>query len=268
MYLTMDQESRNEVISAYETILAEIDEQLEEVFDIHPVMELIVVPELSFGGGGGYFVSGSADGTRPGAFHTGVGGSTVYKYLMPTIAYHEAIPGHYFQISIAQEQDYPFFRNDVILNGYAEGWALYAERLAWEIGMYENNPYGNIGRLEMELLRAVRLVVDTGIHHRRWTRQEARTFMRESMGTSMHLHEVERYIVLPGQATGYKVGMMKILELRQKAMDTLGDRFDIEEFHRLILLHSMPLELLDEVVDDYIANTLESSHSLEVISIA
>jgi uncharacterized protein (DUF885 family) len=134
--------------------------------------------------------------------------------------------------------------------------------------MYENNPYGNIGRLEMELLRAVRLVVDTGIHHRRWTRQEARTFMRESMGTSMHLHEVERYIVLPGQATGYKVGMMKILELRQKAMDTLGDRFDIEEFHRLILLHSMPLELLDEVVDDYIANTLESSHSLEVISIA
>lgn len=268
MHLTMDQEGRDEVISAYETILADIDEQLGDVFDIRPTMELIVVPELGFGGGGGYYVSGSADGTRPGAFHTGVGGSAVYKYIMPTIAYHEAIPGHYFQISIAQEQDYPLFRNDIILNGYAEGWALYAERLAWEIGMYEDNPYGNYGRLEMELLRAVRLVVDTGIHYKRWTREEARVYMREAMGTSMHLHEVERYIVLPAQATGYKIGMFKMLELRQKTMDALGEQFDIKDFHRLILLHSMPFDLLEKVIENFIATTRESDHTITMLTCA
>ncbi|MBU7032838.1 MAG: DUF885 domain-containing protein [Theionarchaea archaeon] len=268
MYLPISQEGRDEVVSAYETILAEVDERLVTVFDIHPAMDLIVVPELSYGGGGGYYVSGSADGTRPGAFHTGVGNSTVYKYLMPTIAYHEGIPGHHFQISIAQEQHYPLFRNDIILNGYAEGWALYAERLAWEIGMYEEDPYGNIGRLEMELLRAVRLVVDTGIHYKRWTREEAQAYMREAMGTSMHLHEVERYIVLPAQATGYKVGMIEMLELRQRARDALGDRFDIKEFHKLILMHNMPFELLDNVVDEYIAAKLEGSYTIGLLSLA
>jgi len=250
---TYTKAGKDEVIETYEEILDEVSQRLDEVFDIRPTAELVVIGEPSFGGGGGYYVSASLDGSRPGAFHTGVGGSLVPKYRMPTIAYHEAIPGHYFQISIAQEMDLPLFRNDVILNGYAEGWALYAEQLAWELGLYEDDPYGDIGRLHMELLRAVRLVADTGIHAKKWTREEAKAYMKEALGSDRSSHEVDRYIVLPGQATGYKVGMIKILELRQKAMDALGDQFDLKEFHHVVLCNGgVPLTILEEVVQDYI----------------
>jgi len=250
---TYTQAGKDEVISTYEEILDEVSQSLHNVFDIHPKAELIVVGEPSFGGGGGYYVGASLDGSRPGAFHTGVGSSLVPKYRMPTIAYHEAIPGHYFQVSIAQELDLPLFRNDVIYNGYAEGWAVYAEQLAWELGLYEDNPYGNIGRLDMELLRAVRLVADTGIHAKKWTREEAKAYMKEALGSDRFSHEVDRYIVLPAQATGYKVGMLKILELRQKAMDELGDQFDMKEFHHVVLCNGgLPLILLEKVIEDYI----------------
>ncbi len=250
---TYTQAGKDEVVSTYEEILDEVSQRLNTVFVVHPEAELIVVGEPSFGGGGGYYVGASLDGSRPGAFHTGVGSSLVPKYRMPTIAYHEAIPGHYFQISIAQELDLPLFRNDVIYNGYAEGWALYAEQLAWELGLYEDNPYGNIGRLDMELLRAVRLVADTGIHAKKWTREEAKAYMKEALGSDRFSDEVDRYIVLPAQATGYKVGMLKILELRQKAMDELGDQFDMKEFHHVVLCNGgMPLTLLEKVIQDYI----------------
>ncbi len=250
---TYTKAGKDEVIETYEEILDEVSQKLDEVFDVRPKAELVVVGEPSFGGGGGYYVSASLDGSRPGAFHTGVGDSMVPKYRMPTIAYHEAIPGHYFQISIAQEMDLPLFRNDVILNGYAEGWALYAEQLAWELGLYEDDPYGDIGRLHMELLRAVRLVADTGIHAKKWTREEAKAYMKEALGSDRSSHEVDRYIVLPGQATGYKIGMIKILELRQKAMDALGDQFDLKEFHHVVLCNGgVPLTILEEVVQDYI----------------
>jgi uncharacterized protein (DUF885 family) len=175
---------------------------------------------------------------------------------MPTTAYHEAIPGHHFQMAIAQEMDLPSFRNDLFFNGYGEGWALYAERLAWEMGLYEDDPYGNVGRLRLELLRAVRLVADTGIHAKRWTREETSAYMGETVGGLSV--ETDRYIVLPAQATGYKIGMIKILELRQRAMDQLGDQFDLKEFHRLVLGNgSMPLEILERVVDDYIEAKLD-----------
>ncbi|MGD2249343.1 MAG: DUF885 domain-containing protein [Candidatus Methanofastidiosia archaeon] len=261
---TYTKSGKDEVISTYENLLDEVSQELDNVFDVFPETELVVIGE-PFGGGGGYYVSASLDGSRPGAFHTGVGDSLVPKYRMPTIAYHEAIPGHYFQISIAQEMDLPLFRNEVIYNGYAEGWALYAEQLAWELGLYQDNPHGNIGRLHMELLRAVRLVVDTGIHAKKWTREEAKSYMREVLGSDSMIHEVDRYIVLPGQATGYKVGMIKILELRQKAMDELGDQFDIKEFHRVVLCNGgMPLTLLEQLVQDYIDEKLEESTHIHV----
>lgn len=245
---------KERLIEVYEEMLEEVNQRLDDFFDIRPQGEVVVIGHPDFGVGG-YYVSAPMDGSRPAAFHTGIGGSRAYKFNMPTVAYHEAIPGHHFQIAIAQEMDLPLFRNDVVLNAYAEGWALYAERLAWEIGLYDDDPYGNIGRLHLELLRAVRLVTDTGIHAMRWSREEAKAYMNQALGdpSGRWSHEVDRYIVLPAQATGYKIGMLKILELREKAMEELGDQFDIKKFHTAILGNgSMPLEILERVVQDYI----------------
>jgi uncharacterized protein (DUF885 family) len=244
----------SQVVAAYEELLADMDARLDEVLDLRPQADVVVIGETAFGGGG-YYLPGSADGSRPGAFHTGVGDHSVPKATMPTIAYHEAIPGHHTQVALAQELDLPTFRNDLFFNGHGEGWALYAERLAWEMGLYEDDPYGNVGRLQLELLRAVRMVVDTGIHAKGWTREQAQTYMMDNVGG--WTHEVERYVVWPGQATGYMVGMLKILELRQSAMDQLGDRFDLKEFHNVVLGNgSVPLTILERMVDEYVASKL------------
>ena len=195
-------------------------------------------------GRGGYYVSGSVDGSRPGAFHAGVGGN-ISLLTMPTITYHEAVPGHHTQIAIAQELDLPTFRRFIQYNGFAEGWALYAERLAAETGLYTNDVYGDIGRLELELLRAVRLVVDTGIHSLGWSHREAKDYMDARI--SGWSHEVERYMVLPGQATGYMIGMLEILDLRDDA--AASGITDLAEFHDLVLGGgSMPLEVLETTV--------------------
>ncbi len=257
---TDSQAGKDALLDAYRAILDEVDQQLDPVFDIRPKADVVVVGDPGFGGGG-YYVSASIDGTRPGAFHTGVGGSRVPRFNMPTIAFHEAIPGHHFQMAIAQEADLPFFRNDLFFNGYSEGWALYAERLASELGFYDDDPYGNLGRLQLELLRAVRLVVDTGIHAMHWTRDESRSYMSDTLGGQ--IHEVERYVVLPAQATGYMVGMLRILELRQQAMDQLGNGFDLKEFHREVLSSGgMPLDLLEFRVQDYIDSRLSDAGSV------
>jgi uncharacterized protein (DUF885 family) len=249
---------KDEFISATEALIEEADQQVGVVFDLRPSRDVVVI------GGpiGGYYVSGTADGSRPGAYHISISGTSRPKYYMPSAAYHEAIPGHHFQIAIAQEMDLPLFRNDIVLNAYAEGWALYAERLAWELGLYDDNPYGNAGRLQLELLRAVRLVADTGIHALRWTREEAKEYMIEALGDPYGIwtHEVDRYIVLPAQATGYMIGMIKILELRQLAMDELGDQFDLKEFHNVVLGNGgVPLGLLERAVHDYIDDILGPS---------
>jgi uncharacterized protein (DUF885 family) len=251
-YDTSSPTGGDEVIQAYEEILTEVDQELGDMFGLMPAADVVVIGESSFGGGGGYYNPGSVDGSRPGAFHTGIACCWVPRYRMKTIAYHEALPGHHFQIAVAQEQDLPTFMNDIIFNAYVEGWALYAERLGWELGLYDD-PYSNLGRLHLELLRAVRLVTDTGVHALRWTRSEAKAYMTEAMGDANSTHEVDRYLVLPGQATGYKIGMLKILELRQRAMDELGDRFDIKQFHDTILgSGSVPLEVLERIVLEYI----------------
>ena len=177
------------------------------------------------------------------------------RFGMRTLAYHEGIPGHHFQLGIAQElQDLPTFRTVIPFPTYSEGWALYAERLAWELG-FEQDPYDNLGRLRAELFRAVRLVVDTGIHDQRWTREQAISYMRRTTGMALSdvTAEIERYIVMPGQACAYKIGMLKILELRERAKQQLGPTFDLRDFHDAVLKNgALPLDILEQVVNDYI----------------
>jgi uncharacterized protein (DUF885 family) len=251
VYDISTQTGKDVYVSAVEQMIVEADQRMGELFDIGPSWGVEVAP----GPMGGYYVPGAPDGSRPGAYHVGVSGSQHNRFIEPTIAYHEAVPGHHYQIATAQALDMPSFRKGADFNGFIEGWALYAERLASEIGLYESDPYGDIGRLQMELLRAVRLVADTGLHSKGWTRKETRNYMDQALGSpGFFSHEVDRYIVMPAQATGYKIGMLKILELRQRAKDALGDQFDIKEFHNIVIGNgSLPLEILEQLVDEYIA---------------
>ena len=206
---------------------------------------------------GAYYDGASMDATRPGVFYANLRNMTeVAKWSMPTLAYHEGVPGHHWQISIARElRGVPQFRKVVPFTAYAEGWALYAEWLAKEAGWYANDPFGDLGRLQAELFRAVRLVVDTGIHEKRWTRERAIAYMREKtgMGEGEVTAEIERYIVLPGQACAYKVGMLKIQELRARAEQHLGSKFDQREFHDVLLKNgALPLEILEEQVNAWL----------------
>jgi uncharacterized protein (DUF885 family) len=246
----------DEYIVSIEAIIEEADQRMSEVFDIGPSWGVEVV--------GGqwccYYTPGAPDGSRPGAYYIDSTGSSGNNLTEKTTAYHEAVPGHHYQIATGQALDVPMFRKEGNYNGFVEGWALYAERLAYEMGLYEDDHYGNIGRLQMELLRAVRLVTDTGIHAKGWTREEARAYVDEAMGAPGYFsHEVDRYVVIPAQATSYKIGMLKILELRQRAMDALGDQFEIKEFHNILIGNgSMPLEILEQLVDKYIADNQSS----------
>lgn len=239
------------VIAAYGEYLTRVEATLEGVFNLQPTAALVVEADRSFGGGGGFYSASSLDGSRPGAFYAGSAPGAVPRYRMPTILHHEGVPGHHFQIALAQELGLPLMRSVFHFNGYVEGWALYAEYLAKELGVYEDDPYGDFGRLHLELLRAVRLVADTGIHAMEWTREEAQAYMGSAMGG--WIHEVDRYVVLPAQATGYKIGMLEILRLRELAETELGDGFDLAAFHDVIIGNgSLPLEILDRLVREWI----------------
>lgn len=254
---------RKEVIERYNEILDEISNGLDDAFDIRPKAELEVkrVPEFKEeGSAGAYYQQPAMDGSRGGVFYANLRDvSETIKFGMNTLAYHEGIPGHHFQIAIQSElESVPIFRTFGLFTAYVEGWALYSERLAWELGFYENDPFGNLGRLQAEMFRAVRLVVDTGIHYKKWTREEAIDYMVENTGmtTSEVVTEIERYIVMPGQACAYKIGMMKILELREKAKSELGNQFNLKQFHNVVLKNgAVPLDVLEELVDEYIQNT-------------
>lgn len=250
--------SGQQVMDTYQSILAIADQNLEAAFDLRPQADLKLIHSQIKG----MYVHPSIDGTRPGVFHIGPSDAREQIYAMPTLAYHEAIPGHHFQISLAMEANLPTFRNLVGFTGYAEGWALYVEQLAAELGWYQDDPYGNLGRLQAEAFRAARLVVDTGIHTKGWTFEQASRFFTENTGFEVGdsvnpEHEIARYIVWPGQATAYKIGMLKILEMRQDAVDRLGDQFDLREFHNVVLSNgSMPLEVLERVINNYINSKL------------
>jgi uncharacterized protein (DUF885 family) len=253
-------EGREQVLADYRVLIEEADAVMGQAFSVRPqsAVEVRKVPEYrEKTAAGGSYQGPSLDGTRPGIFYANLYDmKATPKYGMRTLAYHEAVPGHHFQIAIKTElKGLPTFRNFVGFTSYSEGWALYAERLAWELGL-QQEPFGNLGRLQDELLRAVRLVVDTGIHHKRWTREQAIEYMAKTTGSAMSNveSEIERYIVWPGQALAYKVGMLKILELREKAKNALGDSYDIRDFHNVVLKNgAVPLTILEELVDDYIA---------------
>lgn len=240
-----------DVKPTYESIIAEAESRLGEAFDIFPSADVIVLPDPS----GGFYIGPSFDGTRPGAFYAGTTSDQAW-FSMPSLTYHESVPGHHTQIAIAMDQDVPAFRKIVGFTGLVEGWALYAERLAHELGWYEGDPYGELGRLQFEALRAARLVIDTGIHSLGWSFDDAVQFNRDNVGASLGSSRgaAARYSVWPGQATAYMVGMLEILRQRQRAMDALGPQFDLKAFHRAVLSNgAVPLTLLDDVVDRYIA---------------
>jgi uncharacterized protein (DUF885 family) len=252
---------RAQFLARYQQILAEVNARMPEYFLLAPkrMPEVKRMPEsLEKGGTGAQYQMAAMDGSRPGIFvvnERDLNETPIWG--MKTLAYHEGIPGHHFQISIAQQlQGLPFLRQLPIYSAYAEGWALYAERLAAEIGMYKDDPLGDLGRLQSEIFRAVRLVVDTGIHVKGWSREQAIAYMLENTGMSASevTTEIERYMALPGQACAYKVGELKILELRDRAKAAFGDNFALKDFHSVILENgALPLTVLEKLVDAWIA---------------
>jgi len=257
---------RAQILVDYQGILDEVNAGLGNAFRIRPEagMEVVRIPEFKEKTApGAYYQQPAIDGSRPGRFFANLYDiKATPKYGMRTLAYHEGIPGHHFQIAVAMElEGQPIIRKMAPFTAYIEGWALYSERLAWELG-FQKDPFDNIGRLQAELFRAVRLVVDTGIHHSRWTREQAIDYMKKNTGMSDRdvTAEIERYIVMPGQATAYKVGMMKILELREKAQSALGDKFNLRDFHDVVLKNgAVPLDILEKLVNRYIAETKSST---------
>lgn len=251
---------RAAILADYQAIIDEISAGLDPYFAVEPEAGVQVKRVPTFAektAPGAYYEAPSLDGKRPGTFFANLRNvSEIAKFGMRTLSYHEAVPGHHFQIAIAQElKGLPTFRTMVPFTAYSEGWALYAERLAWEAG-FEKDPLDNLGRLQAEMFRAVRLVVDTGLHAKRWTREQAIGYMLDmtGMGNDEVTSEIERYLVNPGQALAYKVGMLKLLELREKARAALGDRFDLREFHDTVLKNgAMPMAILERVVDEYVA---------------
>jgi uncharacterized protein (DUF885 family) len=241
--------------AGYERLIAGAQAASEAFFGLRPEAALVIEPE-PFGSGLAYYTAPPLDGSGPGRFYTNLDRS-MPRFILPTVTYHETVPGHHFQGALAREMDLPTFRRALVFNAQAEGWALYAEQLAWEMGLYEDDPLGNLGRLQFELIRAARLVIDTGIHAKGWTRGEAAAYYEESTGVQSSPAAMDRYVILPGQGCGYTVGLLKIRALRQRAMDRLGQAFDIKAFHDLILGQgAIPLAILEQVVEEWIEATV------------
>lgn len=239
-----------QTVAACDELITEITPLVRPAFLDWPDADIVVVE----GGTSAFFTPGTFDGSRPGMFYAPAGRDEPL-FSLATLTYHEAVPGHGLQTAFAYAADIPVYRAGLGFTAYAEGWALYAERLAWEMGAYESNPVGNLGRLQAELFRAVRLVVDTGIHAQKWTAEDAVTYMMQNTGLDEPFvrQEVARYIVMPGQATAYKIGMLEMVRLRSHAQQELGERFDLPSFHEAILGEGdVPLLILSELVDAYI----------------
>ncbi|CAH9053633.1 hypothetical protein PSECIP111854_01208 [Pseudoalteromonas sp. CIP111854] len=254
-------EGREKLLTFLRGEIETINKKAPELFSTLPPQKVEVkrIPKaVEAGAPGGYYNGPSLDGSRPGVFAINLKDmKAVPSFAMKTLTYHEAVPGHHFQIALNMLQtDIGLMRQNASFNGYIEGWALYSELVAFEMGMYENDPFGDLGRLQAEVYRAARLVVDTGLHHKRWTRQQAIEYFAQATGTAMSdvTAAIDRYIAWPGQALGYKLGMLKLVELRTMAKDALGDRFDVKAFHDLILLKgARPLAIVEEDVKRWIA---------------
>ncbi len=252
--------AKEQLIADLNTKAKWIDKQLPAYFGQLPKapLEIRRVPKaIEAGAPGGYYNSPSLDGKRPGIYWINLRDTKEQaKYTLTTLTVHEGVPGHHLQLSLSNEaQGLPLIRKVVGFSGYAEGWALYAEQLAVEMGIYKTDPRGHIGMLHDALFRAVRLVVDSGMHHKKWSREQAVKYMAETMGDeeSGSITEIERYVVWPGQACSYMIGKITWLRARERARKALGKKFDIRKFHDAGLLAGMtPLTVLDKVIDNYI----------------
>ena len=261
-YLPDTDEGRQAYLDEATRVIDEMEGRLDELFYSQPKARVMIKAVEAFrekSAGRAFYQRPAEDGSRPGTYY-----ANLYRmqdmptYDLEALAYHEGIPGHHMQGTISQEQQgLPMFRRHGGYTAYSEGWGLYSEYIPKEMGLY-SNPYSDFGRLSMEIWRACRLVVDTGLHHKRWTREEAIDYLTANTSSSVvaNTKAIERYMIMPGQATAYKVGMLKILELREKARTALGDQFDIRGYHELVLSNgAVPLNVLETLVDDWVAET-------------
>lgn len=256
----MPYKTPQEIIDNFNAIHDKMKPQLEKLFGNKPKTGFVVKQTEKFreASASAEYQQGSLDGTRPGVFYTPIPDATKYNVFSDEALFlHEAIPGHHYQISLTQEnQDLPDFRKTLWYSAYGEGWALYTENLGKELGLY-TDPYQYFGMLGMEMHRAIRLVVDTGLHAMGWTREQAIKYSldNEAESEASITSEIERYMANPGQALSYKIGQLKIRELRTKAQKELGDAFDIREFHDQVLeTGCIPLALLESKIDKWIAS--------------
>jgi uncharacterized protein (DUF885 family) len=252
--------SRDEILAAYRKFIDRMKPQLPKLFGRLPKADLVVMPVEEFRekeASGAQYNQGAPDGSRPGHVMVNTRNPESRKTISTeSTAYHEGVPGHHLQVAIAQElQGLPPQRQQAFYTAYVEGWALYSERLGKEIGFYED-PYSDFGRLQDEMLRAIRLVVDTGFHSKKWTRQQVVDYFHaHSAIDEVDVQtETDRYISIPGQALAYKVGQLKIIELRERAKAKLGPKFDVRKFHDTVLdAGALPLDVLEARVDTWIA---------------
>ncbi|WP_299808000.1 DUF885 family protein [uncultured Shewanella sp.] len=258
-YYANDDKGRQAYLSEATALIDTMSGRLDEVFKVKPKAPMIVKQVEAFrekSAGKAFYSNPSPDGSRPGTYYANLYDmKAMPKYQMEALAYHEGTPGHHMQIAIAQELEaVPKFRKFGGYTAYIEGWGLYSEYFPKEMGMY-SDPYSDFGRLAMELWRACRLVVDTGIHAKKWTREESIEYYVTNTpnAKSDAIKMVERHIVMPSQATAYKVGMLKLLALRDKAQQALGDKFDIRDFHTIVLKNGpVPLDVLESEIDLWI----------------
>lgn len=260
-YYSSNDEGRAQYLNEAVALIDDMKGRLDQLFLTKPKAELTVKAVEGFrekSAGKAFYQSPAPDGSRPGTYYANLYDmEAMPTYQMAALAYHEGIPGHHMQLAIKQElTGIPMFRKFGGYTAHTEGWGLYSELIPKEIGLYQD-PYSDFGRLSMELWRACRLVVDTGIHTQQWTREQGIEYYVSNTpnAKSDAVKMVERHIIMPSQATAYKIGMLKILELREKAKTALGDRFDIRKFHDVILKNGpVPLNVLEQFVDDYIAS--------------
>ena len=260
-FLETTEENKQLVLDTINAIVDNVWKSVDDFFNIRPKADMIikaVEPYREKSAGYAFYQRPAIDGSRPGIYYINLYSlSSVPLYEMEALTYHEAIPGHHFNIAIAQElTDIPEFMKYQVNTAHTEGWGLYSEYLGKEMGGYQN-PYADFGRLNMELFRAVRLVVDAGIHYKKWDRQKAIDYYYNNTAASMRRCSsmVDRHMVMPGQATAYKIGMIKLMAFREKAEFELGDLYDIKDFHDVLLKYGLlPIEIVERLVDDYIAD--------------
>jgi len=251
-----------------EKLLSDVRAYVEEMYAVLPnwfrnvpkhKVEVLMIPEFSQDSAPmGYYNNPAPDGSRPGYYFINLRDTTLHpSWTLKSLSYHEAVPGHHLDGATAMERDVPWIVKALGSNTSGEGWGLYAEQLAAEMGMYDDDPFGDLGRLQAELHRAVRLVTDTGMHAKKWSREKAIGYMvgAEGLDEATAISEIERYVVWPGQALGYKLGQLKILALREEAKQALGDQFDIRDFNQQVLdVASAPLPFIETTVREWIAS--------------